>query len=229
MGRLVGATEFTITRKNKEGEGTSWRTGALNPKARIVCEHCNSGWMSKLEATIAKPILENMILHASPVSLLRLGVASIVAFAFKSAVVADAMNTDHVPFYSLSQRRQFARALTIPDGTQVWLCALAKQHGIFKSYFFKTPDGKANGFHLHVFTYGMGHFAFQVVSIKWTARNQRRHQVPPFVRQSSGDDDIAIPLWPWNGIPILWPPRQYLLQQSIDEFAFRWKDISLTR
>jgi hypothetical protein len=228
MSKLVGPKIFTIKRIDHQGNAKSWQKAMLDPKARVVCQHCNSGWMSDLETQIAKPTMENLILYGSPISLLRLGVASIVAFAFKGAAIADAMHTGHAPFYSVTQRRNFARHLRIPDGTQVWLTALPNQRGIFKSHYARTPVGRTNGFHLHIFTFGMGHFGFQLVSVKWAARNQRRHEPAPSLRQASADDDLATPLWPWDGGPILWPPQRHLSEEITNQFALRWKDLHIS-
>lgn len=85
----------------KEGEGPNYRPGVLSLrslKARMVCPTCNSGWMSRLEATI-KDTLGGFMDPAWPVvdaavkAMLQHHAKAIAIWAFKTAQMIDISST----------------------------------------------------------------------------------------------------------------------------------------
>jgi hypothetical protein len=221
ISELMPANVFTIVRRNLDGTSKQWQARELNVKIKVVCDRCNNGWMSDLEGE-AKATAANMMLYGSPVSLLPIGIASLAAFAFKGAVIATFMHPNREPFHSVTDRHRFAEERALPAGFQVWISSLTQQRGAFKSYFHETlPESRYN-FKLDVFTFAAGFFALQAVTFKWGTRHDRRHKVPLFLTQNPIFDDIAVPLWPNDGLPVVWPPRKHLPETSFEDFVTRW-------
>lgn len=208
-----------------------WQSNSLDLTAKVVCKQCNEGWMSNLESQHAKPAMEHLIRYGSPLSLLRTGIASIAAFAFKSTIIAYYMRrTGPKTLFPLAVRRRFAASLTIPDGVQMWLSSLAKREGrttgIFQGHTFKTPHGTVNGFELYVFTFGAGHLVIQVAVSRWTKNFLRRNSFPRITKNPYWDN-LATPFWPSNGTPVLWPPPKHLSDEMIDTFCCRWRNVTV--
>jgi hypothetical protein len=132
------------------------------------------------------------------------------------------MHDNRPPFLSLLQRRAFAATLTIPTGVQMWLASVARQRGIFASYYFATKPGASRGFEFNVFTYGFGHLVIQVVAARWKKKANRRHASPPILTQDPAWDSVSVPFWPSDGTPISWPPPQHLGDQIVNKFINRW-------
>jgi hypothetical protein len=181
--------------------------------------------MSQLENRKAKPVLKDMILNDSPRSILPEGIKAIAAFAFKGAVIANHMGLHQGPFFTATQRRRFAKTLDIPTGVFMWLANRKSSPeavaGTWKSLYGKTPRSTINGFQLHIFTFGAGHFVIQVVSCKYANRRMRKSE-QPIPEQGSMANRFAIPLWPNDGSPILWPPYMLITDNSIEAFCERW-------
>ncbi len=223
FGNKLGKRDYLITRKEVDGSVRQWHKKTLNEMANVVCGTCNNTWMSVLESK-TKLVTNKMVFDCSP-SVLQAGdIAALAANAFKSAVVADLMHDNRPPFFTLFERRRFAKGLTIPAGVQMWLGSMATRRGLFKSHYFTTPTGTSCGFELNVFTYGMGHLVIQVVTSRWRKKAHRRHALPPVVTQAIAWDRVSVPFWPSDGTPVSWPPSAHLGDEIIDEFSVRWRN-----
>src|SRR5260370_35124846 len=182
IGESLGKKDYTFTRKEADGTVRQWHGDTLKTKARVACGDCNNVWRSELERKI-KPIIQNMILHASETVLQAREIALFAAVAFKNAVVADHMHENRPPFFTSTERRGFRRTLFIPSGVQMWLASMPTQRGLFKSMSFQTPRGTGRGFEFNVFTYGIGHLVVKVYTVRWMKKAYRRHANPPFLTQ----------------------------------------------
>lgn len=225
FGRKLGRRKYDFSRMRQDGILDHWPKWALNEKANVVCGKCNSGWMSDLENK-TKAATNGMALYCSAVVLTARDIALIAANAFKAAVVADLMHDNRPPFFPLLQRRKFAATLTIPAGVQMWLASMARQRGLFKSYYFATKPGTSSGFEFNVFTYGLGHLMIQVVSSRWKKKAHRRHAFPPRLTQNPAWDSVSIPFWPSDDTQVSWPPSHHLGDKIIAEFVNRWAHLS---
>jgi hypothetical protein len=210
-----------MTRKEFDGGVRQWRDTGLNLKANVTCGTCNNGWMSDLESK-SIPIISDMILKCSNTTLQSREIAIIAAIAFKNVIVADYMHDRRPPFFTFAERQSFANTLAIPDGVQMWLASVPVKHGLFKSYYGKSPSRTPDGFELNVFTYGVGHLVIQVVTSRWRKKFLRRHANPPFVTQDRAWDEVSVPFWPSDGTPIQWPAPAHLGNEIIDTFVHRW-------
>ena len=103
----------------------NWEASELNLKSRVVCGQCNSGWMSQLDGSEAKPILRHLIVDLGPRQLPIRWLISLALFGFKTAVISDHVSIRNAPFFSREQRHNFARTLQIPGGVYMWFGALS--------------------------------------------------------------------------------------------------------
>jgi hypothetical protein len=224
FGKKLRTKKLLVTRKEADGTLRQWPKKSLDEKARVVCGLCNNGWMSDLECQ-AKTIVDDMALYCTPKALHARDLTILAASAFKGAIVADLMHDNRPPFFSLFQRRRFAKDLTIPSGVQMWLGSIAHQRGLFKSYYAVTKAGTSQGFELNIFTYALGHLVIQVVSAKWKKKAHRRHASPPALTQAVEWDAVSVPFWPNCGATVSWPPPMHMGDAVVDEFVRRWGNI----
>ena len=185
--------------------------------------------MSELENKIAKPILGPMILDGAERILSATDLAGIATFAFKTAVVADHMNSlRQSSFFSSIDTQKFAASLAIPSWVQMWLAefrsAVSPSALMFTDYR-KGRSRAVRGYEIYVVTYALGHLAFQVVS-------QRRTKVAlgpavrPFVTQHPKVEFFASEFWPLRGSSLTWPPPYFLDDEAIETFCYRWRNLS---
>jgi Zn ribbon nucleic-acid-binding protein len=221
---LIAGSYLHVHREEENDVIKMWQKKKLDHKARVVCGECNNSWMSELESAI-QSVTKDMMFNGVQTTLSARDLATIAAFGFMKAVVADHMHSKRPPILTFSERRLFARTLQIPGGVQMWLSSTVFLRGLFKSQYveIEPPDGRT--FYLQAFTYGLGHFVIQVVICRWKKKVLRRHAHPPFLRQAVGWIPMSIPFWPHDGTPVRWPPATHLSDQIIDKFVQRWTRI----
>jgi len=153
---------------------STWGGKELNLKAKVVCETCNSGWMSDIENGEAKPALSPLIRDTSPRVLPIRTLISIGIFLFKTSVVADHVGTGGDPFFTIEERHGFRETLRVPPGLSMWIGALEESfRGTFKTLHVIPIAATENDFGLYVFTYVVGHLVLQLVGAKWAKLNPR--------------------------------------------------------
>lgn len=229
IGRLFGNVLYQFTTLDKKGIYHRSASRGLNQKAYVVCKECNNGWMSDLEERQAKPTMEGMILHASPVSLLPNGISAIAAFAFKTAVVADCNRpSSGRPFFSHEVRRRFSLSLDIPRGVQIWLAALYRQRGVggrFTTHYVRIENGRFKGFQFYAFTLFVGALVLQVTASRWVSI-AKLPKFKPVLTQHPNWNRVAVPIWPNSSKAIDWPPSRFLNGETVVAFAERWSKLS---
>ena len=160
MGRLFSSYQGTYHVEWGVGpEAKKWKSKSIDAVARVVCETCNNGWMSDLDAQ-ASATMSNMIRHGSAVSLLPIGIASIAMFAYKAAVVVNcAGNELGGPFFPPAERKRFSEdGHFLPGGIQIWLSTYRgpRLHGRYEGHYAKINTGRYRNFRVFVFTYTVG-------------------------------------------------------------------------
>jgi hypothetical protein len=225
MGSLSQSKGFTFRQKDEHGKILKeWHSQSIDLTAKVVCEPCNGGWMSRLENQYAKPALTDLIIGNKALTISQSRANSIALFAFKSAVIIDHMRRDKPPFFRRSARHEFRRALTIPDGVQMWLAGfLPRGSGRFNTYYSDVSIDPRGRLDLYVCTYGVRHFVFQVVAARYAG-------IPSF-SPKPGFEYLAVPFWP-ELVNIsqgrAWPPQDVLRSRSdFDKFSERWGEISI--
>ena len=225
INKCLPPTEYTFRRRDENGEYKYWQSSELNFKARVVCKPCNNGWMSSLEVKEAKPSMGDMIRYGGAVSLLPRAIASISAFAFKTSVLSNHSGVySHDPFFPVEQRYGFRNTLQVPKGVHVWMFAVRTPFGIsgkLNSYFGRILDVEER-FKIFVCTFSIGFLGLQLVATKWDDDSLISKPVPR-VRQADTWNQIAVPLWPNDGTPVVWPPPKHISHYAVNEFCDRWK------
>ena len=192
-------------------------------KADVVCEPCNTGWMSDIENE-ASFILKDTAIRGAEVSILPLGIVSIAALTFLKAVIGDHMNPIK-PFFSPAARHAFARSQTIPDNVQIWIGQYGGQrarYGSFSTQRLTLKEGRYKGFQFYVFTYVINFMALQLAAWRWIKPGHRRTN-PPRLIQKDAWAEAATEIWPSDGSPIHWPPRKAIGDDTIQIFTNRWR------
>lgn len=233
MGDLFGSGQGRYTfRKFGKGSGMTrgpvlreWKKNHIDMTANVVCEPCNTRWMSVIESTHAKPTLKHLILSGNPVTLLPVGVESIARFMFLKAVVADHMNsTRRAPFFTRSQRSGFRQDHLIPNGVQMWIGRFRDRgrRGNFSTYYLTVTGGPFAGFEFYVFTYIINYVALQLTARRWPSLIANPPTTIPYLRQHEVWDEAATEMWPDGIQPLSWPPPKTIGGDVLDDFTFRW-------
>jgi hypothetical protein len=227
IGKLFGEREeYTVQRRLPNGELKQWETVGLNQTATIVCGKCNSGWMSDIE-TQTKRVLSDLIKYGHPISFLPAGIATLVAFTFKNAIISDHTHRERKPFFSVSDRVLFMNKLKIPDGVQMWIASSGSDQfrGVFQSYIFEVPapDSPFRSADFLSFTWSAGYLVLQVLAPRWK-RSRRKDERLPMLTPDSRWDPVSVRFWPNDGRPITWDPASDLSGNSLDVFKNRWSE-----
>lgn len=200
----------------------------MDQKTNVVCKTCNETWMSDIESA-ARLTLSNMIRDGASVTLLTPGIVSLATFAFKCAVIGNHMSPDGPPFFSPGVRRKFRETLRIPDGVQIWVAAfqgLYRFSGRCAPYYAKATADPLLDLRFYIFTFAVGHLAFQVLAPKWAKLYSQRP-----TRLLTDDfrpwDRAATRIFPYDGFPVSWPPALYLDDDGFDTFKHRWRRIKV--
>src|ERR1700679_1388883 len=135
-------------------------------KARLVCDRCNSGWMSRLEGRNI-PIISCMMQDLS-ITLDREQQGHLIAWCTKMAFTNDWTRTGgrEKKFYTRDETLAFAKDLTIPVGTRIWIGYLTTSHLSRDGHDFellRAGDGAVVGTS-SVTTLVVGHFVAQITT-----------------------------------------------------------------
>ena len=198
----------------------------MDRKKKTVCEKCNNGWMSDVVNLHAKPCIEQMILSDAPVQLTPSCILSISIFAFLKAVIGDHLSQDRQRFFSMTVRSTFRRSLSLPPNMQDWLgCigAVDPHHAIFRMKYAYTRPNVKPSMEIYTFTWGVGRLAIQLASIKFkNSRLRGKRFVPILPRHQPFFDQFAIPIWPYDGNAVVWPPQHHLSNALLHKFTNRF-------
>lgn len=216
---LPGGWESRFT-KSADSSSASRYSAELDWKVKVVCEACNNGWMSDIEAKHAKPVMAPLIAGNIGISITQANAQSIAIFAFKTAVIMDLVrkDKDREPFFSRRLRTAFRKHLDIPSIVRMWMCAYApgaRRADAFAGYYsgempFVGPV------QLCVCTYGVGGFAFQVVAVK--------HLGSGGLIPAGEFDKLSIPFWPEIPPRFVWPlPFGLRSVQEFIQYHRRWE------
>jgi hypothetical protein len=88
-------------------------------RLNAVCEHCNSGWMNRLETT-ARPVLSNLSMGQRQ----RVGtsIARVLArWAVKTAMVREHVENESRHVFNAVARKELATAGRLPGKAWVWI------------------------------------------------------------------------------------------------------------
>lgn len=207
------------------GEDREWEWNSPDFKAKVVCEQCNTRWMSNIENQHAKPVLTPLIIGKLDIPIGLKEARSIALFSFKTAVVLDhAHRRAESPFFDRNSRHAFREDLAIPSNVQMWLCGYIghRGNGHFVTLYHQPQLPAADGWLMYVCTFAIGHIAIQVVAVK--DKTDRA-----IFRPTQSFERLAVPFWPgllpnyvWPGSAALGGPDEFTA------FASRWQNIEVT-
>jgi hypothetical protein len=187
-------------------------------KAKVVCEVCNSTWMSDIENRHAKPAMSDLILGKQVPEITSNRAHSVSPFAFKTAVIANHMLPEEEEFFDISQRHAFRESLSIPPKVGMYLFGLRPDNaGGIRSVSIYFPDKDAPKLTLNICSFYVGQFGFQVVSAKTLTVTQ--------IESLSTPDNLTVLFHPTIRSGVFWPRIVVLDQKSFDGLAYRWNSV----
>ena len=100
----------------------NWSANQIDWKAKVVCEPCNNGWMSRIEQEHAKPAMADLIAGKVDIPIPQSRATSIAFFAFKTAVVVEYLSRGRkYHFFPREVRFRFRQSLDIPPTVNMWM------------------------------------------------------------------------------------------------------------
>jgi hypothetical protein len=201
-----------------------WHSSTMDQLTNQVCGPCSNGWMSDIESA-TKETFSGVIRDGAQLSMLPRGSVALAEFAFKCAVIANYMSPYGAPFFSTHIRHTFKESRRIPDGVEMWIAAFQGAHrysGRFVAYYATSHDpmGKFD-LQFFIFTFVVGHLAFQLAAPKWEKLHRAGPKFPKILPDAIWDT-ATFQFWPIDGFPVSWPPRHYLDDEGLDAFTNRF-------
>jgi hypothetical protein len=191
-------------------------------KAGVVCEPCNTGWMSNIESQYAIPTLTPMITGLSGISIGQAEAVAIASFAFLKAVVIDHSQRKNEPFFSRDARHAFRLTQSIPSNVYIWIFGYRGHigSGRVKANYLKGHFSPSGNFELYVCTCLFGTFGFQLVAINQTG--------PSTISPTLGLDRYAVPISPSVPKNFVWPnPFLVANMEEFEMFVNRWNSVDI--
>ena len=196
---------------------------SLNEKLPVVCEKCNSGWMSAL-TNKTKETFSRAMLKGEPFSLGARDAALLAAFTFMKAVVTNHSIDDDV-FFTRAERERLRTSLAVPPLVKMWFAAYqgAARFSTKNNLGIISPNepGPFYGMEFCSSSYVVGKLALQLLAPRWKDirdKGKPRLTLSPNVYWQLA----AIQFWPHNGTILSWPPEKYLGDNVIEAFIYRF-------
>lgn len=159
---LPGEGEFDHRIMSEEGPERRWRAPAPDIKVKVVCQPCNSGWMSNIENR-AKPFLGSLI-QGHGRTLHREGQRELAVWGIKTAMMWQFTSKTR-PIPPAIMKALYADDSKPPGNAQVWIGAYTGEAGYSYPVSLSVRP-KGAGLDAAVDAYGatftVGHVAFQV-------------------------------------------------------------------
>jgi hypothetical protein len=199
-----------------------WPTTSITYKRPLVCEPCNSRWMSELE-TFTKPILAPLIHHATTLQkeLTVEDQCTLAAWATLRTMIFDSLNYDGESgqYFLPSERAAFATSpiLAPPLNIHIWLVRFLGRPAYLARFFVRNNISIAKNEGSHISTWLLNQIGFQV--LVWKGREQR---VDYDLLTRDGWDNVTRPVWPFTQRSVFWPPPQNLNNESFQTLADRF-------
>ena len=219
MNSLFPPGEITFQKVTLDGSVLNrWKAPELNLKANVVCEPCNNGWMSDIEAQYAAPAMSDLILGKRVGEITAKRVRGIALFAFKTAVVTNHMLPESEEFFETAQRYAFRESHRIPPNVVMWFFGCeANIAGALRNHNVRFSGKHDAALALNVCTFSIGQFGFQVVSAKTnTAPEVQSLPTPP---------GLTIFFHPALSDRVSWPRTVVLGWEGFDDFHARWRSV----
>ncbi len=212
---LPNYADTTYTHRTVNGVRQWGSKRAANLTVKVVCESCNTGWMSDLEGE-AKLLLTEPI-RARKIALDKPQQRTIAKWAVKTAIIGEQM----APADAVIPRdvcRSLRESETLPQGLHVFTAATdATWPGdtIYHDHQLgpegAAADAASNGY---VATFAIRHLALQVI---WTKYEQA-------VVEHRGPLITAVRrIWPFER-SFTWPGGKVMAPSTVGMLAEHWRD-----
>jgi hypothetical protein len=188
----------------RRGDQRNW--SITKPKLLIkwLCQPCNNGWMSRLEARtkpIVTAILDETLSTIDTAAQTTLGV-----WAVKTAMVLQALDPDLEWFYTEAEREQMRLSHSVPPHTSVWIAKCVDHKDIYSAAKNHSTDDGVRAFSV---TMAFGLLAFQVVTVK-PPQTVPAHANVTYEVSDGPWDQVLVPVWPVSQEARNWPGKQGL-------------------
>jgi hypothetical protein len=201
-----------------------YATASIGEQLPVVCEQCNSTWMSVITNRI-KQTFSGAILDGEPFVLDLRSAALLAAFSFMKAVVTNHALPDD-PFFTRAARERFRVSLTIPPSVQCWFAAYQGEFQFstknsLSIFGQNDPNSPIFGMEFCSHSYVVGKLVLQLLAPRWKRiydRGKSLLMVDPAAKWSPA----AIRFWPHDGTSLWWPPPKYLGNEAIQLFIKRF-------
>lgn len=220
MNKLFPMTGVTFQALGPDGSVTKqWQAPDINMRTKIVCEPCNSSWMSRMERDFAEPAMTDLILGNRIGELSRKRARGLSIFAFKTAVIANRSLPESEWFFDPLDRYAFRKSLTIPNDVTMFLVGMedVKGAGGLRDFNVFYPDRDHHNLTLNVCSFWVGQLGFQVVSAR--GFKAERVECPPT------QPGLISRFYPTLDSQIAWPRKHILSVTEFNEFSNRWNKI----
>ena len=195
-------------------------------QTRCACkDKCNGGWMSQLETKV-KPFFEPMAVQGALTLLDQNRRSARAAWAIKTAMVYEFLNSNVVKFFTSEERRHVMTYVEPPAHIQIWIgdfLGPSRTHG---TPVYKTPAGSALAANAYAVTFTAKRFLMQVLAVRDA---QYRIEGGAPTMDGWGENTI-LKIWPnQGGANIMsWPPSTPITDDNLDAFENRfWPPVPL--
>lgn len=171
--------------------------------------------MSELEVR-SKELLLDAFVFGTAMELDREGAEVVTRWMLKNAIVAcDTGRARNSQFFSAAVRQGMVNAEPLPDGTHLWLARTEPPTG----GVYISLNGEANlqnllPVEMNVLTFGVAFLLLQLISFRSKRTFRGRHHYPLPLEQGPAWEIVSIPVWPFGGKRIRWPPAASLNSQD---------------
>ncbi len=204
---------------NHIGEQREWIEPGLDLKVKVVCEPCNTGWMSDIEDKYGKPDLLPLMMGYKDAKFSRKEARSLAIWSYLKAIVLDCAQRHREPFFSRRLRHAFHKDLFIPQNVGMWMAVYLpyrdRRRFDYRVSLYKGEPASGYELQLYMCSFGFGALAFQVIA-------HRQLFIRDF-RPLSGFERLAVPFWPIFPDNYIWPGNGYIKSfEHFMEFHERW-------
>jgi len=205
-----------------DSETIRYDTTKFDEKLPVVCERCNSTWMSVLTHK-TKETFGRAMLEGEPFTLNVKDTELLAAFTFMKAVVTYHSLTDE-PFFPRAATDLFRDSLVIPDAVQCWFAAydgLLPMTTVARAHVFSPKtEHPLFGYQFLGFTYIVGKLALELLAPRWKDVSHRGNPLK-MIRIHDPFIQATIRFWPDVGKSVSWPPSEHIGSDSIQLFVDR--------
>jgi hypothetical protein len=228
LNRSLKSTRHDFRYTATDTEPREYTKKTLDEKLPVVCDPCNSRWMSQITNNV-KHTFESAICEGKSLCILPTGTELLAAFLFmKAAVAATQVAQDDEPFFTRAQRERLRISREAPElGIRMWVGAFDGKplhSGRFNPAILSTQAPQLRGVEYFTFTYLAGHLLLQLLATRWKHVYHRSRPIPPLLRPDPFWDQAVVQFWPpTNDMRLTWPPGKYFDDDGLQYFINRFK------